>query len=268
LFWIAIVAGLAWSAYFVLTNPRFYVHRVTIDGVRTLNPAHIEAAAQVPARVNIFRFWLEKRGVFCARIQACDPVIESESVAIDLPNVLRVRIVERQPFAVLNLPEATSYILDSNRVPYRTIALNQAQSPIVTIPVTTERIVEGHQLPSDIDSHVKAGYYLLELLTDRHIGPLSDIEDLTVDKNNNINLRLHSQLLIKLGQTDGLPDRLAAVETALAADPSLASKAQYLDFTTSRPAIMEKAPPPAAMPDKSTDTANTAVTPLSSDIGH
>ena len=169
------------------------------------------------------------------------------NVWIDFPKRCAC-ILSNAAYAVLNIPNSISYVINSKGIPFRTIALNQTQMPIITVVGLSNGIVMGKPLPVNINQHVLAAYYLLGLLGSRQIGQLSDLEGINVDPNDNVSLVLHNQLLIKLGQADGLPDRLTSVETALTADPSLATKAVLLDFTTSRPAIKEKAPTPTALP--------------------
>jgi len=265
LIWTTIICLLGFGIHWLLTSPYFEIRQVHIEGNQSLNIEHIATAERVPKHSNIFLFWILDRQKYCGRIQACDPIIESDSVAIDLPHALRLLIVERQPYAVLDVPNSISYMMDDNRVAFKTTALNQANSPFIEIPPTLEKVVEGSALPADIDRHVSAAYNLLGMIAERQIGPLSDIESVSVDQYDNVNLKLHSQLLIKLGQAEGLPQRLTLVETALTADPSLVSKAQYLDFTTPRPAIMEKPAPPATLSTSSASAA--AAVPLSADIG-
>jgi len=242
-----LVVALTALAYYLLTNPRFTIRTVHIDGVQTLDVSHIASVVQLPLRSNIFVYLLEHRDEFCRRIVACDPVIQSASVAIDFPNALRLHIRERQPYTVLHVDNGGVYLMDSGRIAYHTVALNDSSWPVVVVPTSSSPIIEGKQLPADVDSEVNAAYNLLNLLSSRQIGPLSDVEEIDVDGYDNVNLRLHNQLLIKLGQEDGLPDRLTMVETALAADPALPTKAAYLDFTTTRPAIMEKQAPAAML---------------------
>jgi hypothetical protein len=263
--WLALSIALGGWAFFLLTNPRFTIRQIHIDGLQTLNVSKISTVAQIPPHTNMFLFLLEHRGAFCARVRACDPVIQNATVAVDFPNALRLHIYERQPYAVLQLTNQDCYLMDANRIVYRPIALNQTQLPIITVPSSPDAIIEGQPLPSEIDNQAAAAQNLLNLIAERQIGPLSDLSGVSVDRYGNVNLQLHNQLIIKLGQPDGMPDRLTLAEAALAADPDLTTKAFYLDFTTPRPAYLPKPSPGGTVTGETPPSSNT--TSLSSIIG-
>jgi hypothetical protein len=248
-----------WS-YFLLTNSRFAIRQIHIDGIQTVDVSQIAAAAEVPRNSNIFIFVIEERNQFCAHIKACDPAIKDASVAIDFPNALRLDITERQPYAVLRLANGTTFMMDPDRVPYRMIAMNQTQSPIIAVPPTQSTCTEGQPLPQDINDHVATAYSALSLVSQRQIGPLSDLQEVFVDRYDNVSFRMRNQLIVKLGQADGMPQRLSTAETLLAADPGLITKAKYLDFTSSRPALLLKSGSPGGLPISS--IASTSSTPL------
>jgi hypothetical protein len=234
--------------YFLLTNPRFIIKRIHVDGVHTVNVDRIALAAAIPAHSNIFFFVAEQRSAFCKRIEACDPAIQNASVAIDYPNALRLHIQERQPSALLRLSGAGEYLMDASRIAYRPISIAPTNLPVVAVESQTAGIMLGKPLPPDIDSQVAAAYNVASLIASKPIGPMSAVSELDVDQFQNVSVRLQDQLLVKLGQADGLSERLTAVDSALSADPDLPLKAEYLDFTSNRPAIMQKAPAPVPPP--------------------
>ena len=242
-----LVAVLIVGGKFLLTSPKLAIRQVVVDGVQTINQQDLASTAAVPPRSNIFLFVLRHRKEYCRKVAASSPVIQSASIGVDFPNTLRLHIVERQPFTVLHLQNGPSYLMDIHRVAFRIIAPNESDLPVVTVPASTNAIVLGQSLPEDTDARVIAGYNLIGLVTSRQIGQLSEYREVIVDPYSNVSLVLHNDLVIKLGQPDGLADRLALTETYLAADPGLPAKAQYLDFTSTSPAIMPKQAPLTAL---------------------
>jgi hypothetical protein len=270
--WLPIIEGilvlgvLVFGGHYLLTSPQFNIRQIHIDGIQTVSTKRVGIAASIPPGKNVFAYLLQQRGPLCSRVESCDPAIADASLALQLPNTLVLNIVERQPYAVLHLQNGPSYLMDSDRCAYHMIAPNMSDLPIITVPAATGVIVEGKPLPQDTDDHVVAGFNLLDLLANRQIGPLTDFREVVVDPYDNVNLRLDNELLIKLGQPDGMPQRLADLETALTAKPSLISEAQYLDFTTSRYAIMKKPAPLTVLSGNEEQTG--PITTITADIGH
>jgi len=204
----------------LFANPSLNVTKVRVDGTQTLTPQQVFEEARVPRHANIF--WMLHQP-FGKRL-AADPVIDHAKRAIHLPNLLVLTVTERQPKAVL-AGNGQFWLLDANGVAYR-----QIDRPLPGIPRVQ---VAAAALPPGITAGqslrapwLSDAFSLLNLLPSRP--NLAGLK-IVVDQNSNLCLNRKDGLQIRLGQPDGLPQKLALAEAALVAH---GNDSAYIDVSS------------------------------------
>jgi cell division protein FtsQ len=96
LFALAAIA-LAVGGFYAATWPGFYPKHVSVTGNRVVPTAQILARARIASDINV---WLQSSRAAAARIEAI-PYVKSASIHRSPPATVRIVIVERKPFAVL-----------------------------------------------------------------------------------------------------------------------------------------------------------------------
>lgn len=215
---------LAEVAVLLFANPYLHVSKVQINGLQTLSSDQVFAEARIPARANIFLMAL--REPFGKRLTA-NPVIAQASRAIRLPDTLVLTVRERRPFATLALGDSF-WLLDPKGIPFRALDAPAPSLPILRLPpnLVSEDVALGKPLPGP---YLHDAYMLLALLATTDNLRSTKI---TVDQNANLCLNRRDSLLIKLGQPDDLPQKVALAQATVAAQGgALARNAEYIDVS-------------------------------------
>ena len=100
---IAVVAG-CWMLY---SSSLFAVTRVEVAGTKNLSAERVRALARVPAGATLLRFPAD---AVAERVRA-DPWVASVTVARLFPDGMRIRVVEREPVAMVD-NGATFWLVD------------------------------------------------------------------------------------------------------------------------------------------------------------
>jgi cell division protein FtsQ len=95
---LAVAAGLVAAGGWLLTSPRFAVHRVDVRGTQHLTAERVLAAAQVPTGRSLFL--LDPRAI--ARGVEALPEVERAEVIRELPNRVTLVVEERRPFTLVH----------------------------------------------------------------------------------------------------------------------------------------------------------------------
>ncbi|MDP2182490.1 MAG: FtsQ-type POTRA domain-containing protein [Actinomycetota bacterium] len=103
---VAVVSG-GVSLY---RSSAFTIEKIDVVGNSRLGAADVRAIAALPDGSTLLRY---PAGQIKERLEA-SPWISEASVARDFPNVLRIRITERKPYALLDLGGAKLWMLDSS----------------------------------------------------------------------------------------------------------------------------------------------------------
>ncbi len=213
---------LAEIAYLLLGNPYLRVTHVRIDGLQTLPPQQVFAEARVPAHTNIFLMLAQR---FSRRLTQ-DPVIDSVKPSIELPRTLVLTVTERQPYAIMTAQDQY-WVLDKKGIPFRTLDAPPPNVPLLQLQdAAPDQIVLGKplQMPWLHDA-----YTLLALISDRKNMEVAKIK---VDQNANLCLNRKDNLQIKLGQPDGLPQKVALAQATLSwQGGAIARRAAYIDVS-------------------------------------
>ncbi len=221
---IAFVGLVVELGILLFANPYLRVTKVRVDGTQTLTPAQVYAEARVPARRNIFRLALQEP--FARRLER-DPLIDHAARRIQLPDTLILTVAERQPFATL-AADGQFWLLDRKGVPYQTLDKPYPDVPLVAVQRAPAEgdIALGRPLHT---RWLAQTYSLMDLLArDRTL----EASKISVDQNANICLNRKDNLQILLGQPEGLPQKIALAEAAVAANGgTIAHRAAYIDVS-------------------------------------
>jgi cell division protein FtsQ len=220
---------------FCFANPHLRVTNVDVEGIRTLSAEQVFDEARVPARTNIFWMWM--RQPFARRLTKADPVIERVRCAIRLPRTLVLRVTERQAYVLLHTGGAYLEV-DRKGIPFR--AVDRPDPSLPVLEWTGETALGDVPLGTPIHARWLAdAYNLLDLVADKKNLTAASVE---VDQNANLCLNRLDHLQIKLGQADGLPQKIALAQATMDANGGeLARQAAYIDVSCpERPAWMPR----------------------------
>ena len=204
----------------LFANPYMHVTRVRVEGAQTLTAQQVFQEARVPRHANIF--WM-LRQPFGKRL-AANPVIDHAERSIRLPNLLVLKVTERQPKAVL-AGNGQFWLLDAKAIAYRQIDGPLPGVPMVqaTSALMPQEVTPGQSLHAP---WLSDAFSLLSLLSaSPNLGDLK----IVVDQNSNLCLNRKDGLQIRLGQPDDLPQKLALAEAALAAH---GNDSAYIDVSS------------------------------------
>jgi len=251
-FLIGVAAALAGLVAWALVDPRFDLRQVSVRGAETVSADEIASLVPLPAHRNIFLYYVAHHRAIATHIEQAEPAVEKAGVGIRLPNILKVTIAERQPYALLREGKSDFWVLDDQGVPFRELSSRLPDLPCATLPANSLAPQLGQPLSLDSSTPVGAFYLALHLLSDQRMAVLSKIREFTVDQNANLCLNMSNNLQIRLGQPDELSQKLSLAAAALSSDQDLLERAQYLDLTyPQRPAWKPRSlavpvtPPPA-----------------------
>jgi cell division septal protein FtsQ len=164
---IALAAGAA--GYWAATWPGFYPAHVTVVGNRTMSAQDILARAQLPMHRNV---WLQNMHAAAQRIQTL-PNVKQAQIHRSLRSDVRIIIVERAPYAVLQTLGGTAIVDHDLRVLDPTV---QLQTSVPTFIVKSSVIpADGgfvrdkyvRRLRDDLDALVRAHVVVSVLRYDR-----------------------------------------------------------------------------------------------------
>jgi cell division protein FtsQ len=95
------VAAVVVSCVLLYNSSLFPVKSVEVTGNERLTEAHVRDLAAVPSDATLLRFPADEVG---ERVKA-DPWVASVSVSRDFPDTMQIRVVEREPAALVDLVE-------------------------------------------------------------------------------------------------------------------------------------------------------------------
>jgi cell division protein FtsQ len=92
LFSMLLAAASIAALYLLLSSPRFVVREIELYGATMLSEAHVAQLASAEGE----RIWFVDTAAVAERLRA-DPFVEQVSVGLELPDRLKIAILERQP---------------------------------------------------------------------------------------------------------------------------------------------------------------------------
>jgi cell division protein FtsQ len=111
-FVVALAAAAVFGVYSLYTSQLFAVEEIELLGSERLTRTHVLDVASVPEDATLLRFPGQD---VTERLEA-DPWIRSATVTRDFPHGMRIRIVEREPSAYVDLGEASVWLIDPTGV--------------------------------------------------------------------------------------------------------------------------------------------------------
>lgn len=203
----------------VFTTPLLAVREVTILGLRTLKPAEVLAAAQVPLGRNLLRIGLrriERRAAGC-------PVLDQVRASWSFPGTVVLKVRERTPVAVMQ-HNGRLLEIDARGVAYRVVP---KPLPGVLLLQDNDFIAVALGYPVNAPS-LDVAFQCMGLMG----GPSArEISKISVDQNHNICLNIKDGVEVKLGQPERIPFKLAYLQRARAQAPQDYARAEYFDLS-------------------------------------
>lgn len=200
-FWIAFAFVLilaAAGAYFAVTWPALYPHRIVVSGNRVVSQDQILNAAAIDPRRNL---WLQNAHAIAARVEAI-PFIDRVWLHRRLPADATIVVTERVPFAVVRGGGAT-FLVDRT---LRVLAPERAQTKLPTIDATLQTaFVPGETIR---DRNVRALGLDLQALA---AAGIVDVRAVGFDRYGGLVATRRDGLRLLLGDDDDLPRKLALV---------------------------------------------------------
>ena len=129
---VGILVVLAGLLIYIQTAPTFDVTHIGVRGNMRLRPEEIAEHLNIPPHTNIFQIQLDE---IQKRIETLQWV-KTATVFRNVPNKIRVDIVEREPFALVKLDQL--HIIDKEGVILGALASGSA----ITLPIITGKLVE------------------------------------------------------------------------------------------------------------------------------
>lgn len=213
-----VAAAMSGAAAFALRTPALAVREVTIKGVKLADRAAVEKiAAQALGRSVL----VLRKSPILAGIRGVSEIREVK-IGRRLPDKVWVRVWEREPDVVL-ADGANWWLMQSDG-----FVFHRARGPVSGVPVMRVYGCEPVKLGEIAESpRVRYG---LEALTCAGMEGIK-LGKISVDPQGDICLNMGSDFYVKLGQPDDIAIKMSKLRRALAYDPTLAKKAQYLDIS-------------------------------------
>jgi len=134
-----IVAALVLLLIYMQNSAAFEVTHVGIRGNVQLNPENIVQHLNIPPHTNIFQIQLDEIQKRLETLQW----VKTATVFRNVPNKLRIDIIEREPFALVKLDQL--HIIDKDGVVLGALASGSA----ITLPIITGKIVESMNIDGE-----------------------------------------------------------------------------------------------------------------------
>lgn len=186
-------SGVAWSARrYVSTSPRFVVNEIVATGGSRRGSEDIASIAGVSKGQNIFSIDLEKAR---ARL-AADPWIESAELTRRLPDLVSIRVVEREAAGIVAMSEGTYLVTRDGAIIKRVEAGDPLEYHIVT-GVTLKSLTDDREEATRTIRHA------LDLAYDYDRSPLaqrSPVEEVHLEPNGDLTLVVgKSGVVVRMG---------------------------------------------------------------------
>lgn len=214
---VCLLAVVTIAAYGAFTSPRFYVTQVQVEGARTISPNDIIRRMMLDSTTNLF---LLNKPEICKRIET-NKVVKDVRLYRKLPDTVIVKLIERQPIAILNSGRGL-FQVDASGIPYRLIKNADNSLPIVSYSVPFTPVL-GRQI--DLRTF-KGAMETLRLCSQHGINGISKI---TVDQYNELCLNVRDRFQVKLGPPDQLSVKIKNVAAVTTQRPDLGRNIEYID---------------------------------------
>jgi cell division septal protein FtsQ len=203
-FWVPIIlvaAVIAAALVAAAMWPGFYPRRIVVSGNSQVSRPEILARAHVSPNRSI---WLQNTGAMRRRIEAI-PEIATASILPMPSGVLRIRVTERRPFAILR-NRAESVVVD------RALRVLMPTSGDESLPEFTvegsAELTPGEFVATTSTLALRDAY---DAMAARHITPAG----LSFDRYGGLVVTLRNGLRVLIGQQNDLAQKLTLVDAIL-----------------------------------------------------
>ncbi len=209
---VAVVAGLAWLAFF---SPLLEVERVVVVGGRHVSAEDVEAAANLD-RDNLLLLSTERVAQKVRRL----PWVRRARVTRRLPDTVRVRVTERRPAMVLSTTRGRWTLDRAGRV----LGRGAAQR---TLPVLGGVRV-AHLAPGDVltDAEVKAA---LDVWRSLPRGLRARVAGVFASSLERIALSLDDDVVVRYGAAESMAAKNSVLRAVLARVRAEGRSVEYID---------------------------------------
>jgi cell division protein FtsQ len=176
------------------------VERVRIDGVSHTTAADVRRVAGISPGDTMVGV---DAGGAAARVEDL-PWVHQATVVRRWPGTVEIHVTEREPLAVIEVAEARVALVDDDGRVLEVTRQQPAGLPEVT-GVTSRRIAEGDEL----GRATRDALAILRAVRERLPGVVASV-------SSDLDAALATGGEIRFGSTDGLDDKIVAVETVLA----------------------------------------------------
>jgi cell division protein FtsQ len=241
-----------------LFSPRLAIRKVTVEGNAAVATPKLMARVKNVYGQNIVR-------LSSARVKEAilaEPTVETVTLRRELPDKVSITVVERQPWASVQLPTGDCYTIDEKLVPFRKgdkpekglprllLSPDEKQPATVTLgkPMTAPGLADVSRCLAWADSE-----------------PGFQLESVSIDPTGKLCLNRVGGVQIRLGSQTDLPRKLNALGLLMERRPDLktGTEVAYVNlYAYDAPAVMPRAAAlspgtPATLPDPS-GPSNTA----------
>ncbi|MDH7602001.1 MAG: FtsQ-type POTRA domain-containing protein [Armatimonadota bacterium] len=211
-------AVLSCCTTFGLQTPLLAVREVKVTGVRLANREKVKQAASTALGRNIL---LVPSWRICRSIAAL-PEVSAVRLHRDFPGRVEIAVTEHRPFAAV-VCSCGTYLLRPDGLVFHVGSKLPSGIPIIRtarpVDVRIGRKCTSDDILAAIKAVKTAGKYEL------------CVAEISIDRLGDMCLNMCSGLRVKLGQPDGLGEKIAVLRSALTCKPALAYEAQYIDVT-------------------------------------
>jgi cell division septal protein FtsQ len=220
-----------------LFSPRLAIRTVTVEGNASVPIPKLMARLKHVYGQNIVRLssaWVKEAVL-------AEPTIETVTLRRELPDKVRVTVVERQPWAAVQMPTGDCYTIDEKLVPFRKSERPEKGLPRLVLspgetPIKPVKLGEAMTAPGLAD--------VSRCLTWARSEPGFTLESVSIDPTGKLCLNRMGGVQIRLGSQTDLSRKLNALGLLMERRPDLktGTEVAYVNlYAYDAPAVMPRA---------------------------
>jgi hypothetical protein len=234
-----IIVGLFLTGFGALfSHPYFAIRRTVVAGNSAVPTEKIRAVFEPLIGKNLFLASLDK---FQVALLKSDPTLKTVTVRHLYPNGVQVRVLEREPWASVMLPDGTCYTIDRELIPFR-----KAETPEPELPrVLLSEPGQGKVAPVELGKlmQVPGLESVQTCLTWAGEQDNFTLESVTIDPDGKLCLNRKGGVQVRLGSERELERKLAALNLLMErrVDLKTGTQAQFVNlYAPDAPAVMPR----------------------------
>lgn len=177
--------AVAWGLRrYLRTSPRFSVREIHVDGNLRRTPKQIEKLAKLDAGLNIFTVDEEHAKIAIEN----DPWIESADVRVELPNAVRISIVEREARAVAVI-DGKLMLTDTKGNVFKEVGSGDPRDLPVVTGIDPERVAKDREV---VTAHIRRALDLVSDLEQAKIAKRYPVQELHLEPGGAVSVVIGS----------------------------------------------------------------------------